>query len=152
VIESGKELFGNFTPQPLHPNPQPNGFLALAEYDMPSNGGNLDTVIDSQDSVWPRLKIWIDEHCYQHPQETCVSRPEELHALSEFHIDSISVVYSLSDKVDDNGNEFRYYALINPDKTHSDLVHHPYHHKYKYNAQHSGRDDRKAYDVYLLMN
>ena len=106
VITSGAEMFGNFTAQPSSPNP--NGFLALATYDDPANGGNGDGIIDSRDQIFSKLRLWIDAN------HDGICQPGELHTLPEMGVFALSLDYSLSGHTDQFGNAFRYSARVNP--------------------------------------
>ena len=128
LINSGSELFGNFSPQPK--SLFPNGFAALAEYDKEENGGNGDGIIDNRDAIFSELRLWIDSN------HDGISQPDELFKLPDMGLFSISLAYKESRRVDQFGNLFRYRSEIN--------------------VFHEQRDQSKAspvaYDVFLTTN
>ena len=104
LVDSGRELFGNATPQPRVA--EPNGFLALAEYDRSSKGGNQDGWIGLQDAVYPALRLWQDGN------HNGVSESSELHSLTELGVRRLDLDYQGSRRVDQYGNRFRYRAKV----------------------------------------
>ncbi|MBI2678384.1 MAG: hypothetical protein HYX28_06355 [Candidatus Koribacter versatilis] len=122
-IEDGRELFGNYTLQ--DPSGAPNGFLALARYDLSENGGNGDGTIDQSDNVFSTLRFWRDSN------HDGVSQPDELLPLQRVGIQSVSLEFKMSARRDRFGNMFRYRStvkVLNPN---------------------GATIDRNAYDVFL---
>lgn len=104
TVNSGAELFGTA-------RGARNGFEVLRRYDQFADGdvyygGNEDGVIDSQDAVWPYLKIWVDRN------HDGISQASEVVSLASAGVMAISLQYRATSKHDRFGNEFRFQGSI----------------------------------------
>jgi hypothetical protein len=123
-IDSGQELFGDYTAQP--PSTARNGFAALAVFDAAAEGGNGDGVIDAADGIFPHLRLWQDAN------HNGLSEPQELRTLPSLGLTRLHLDYKESRRVDEHGNSYRYRAKVDDGK--------------------GSKVNRWAWDVFLLRN
>ena len=70
------------------------------------NGGNSNGLIDTGDSVYDHLRLWIDAN------HNGLSESEEIFSLRQMGIFKIDLHYRPSSYVDANGNHFRYKSRL----------------------------------------
>jgi hypothetical protein len=91
VINDGRELFGSGTRLP-NGTQAADGYAALAQYDA-----NHDGVIDANDAVFAKLKVWVDA------DTDGTTDAGELKTLAELGIASLNL-NALNAKGNENGN------------------------------------------------
>jgi hypothetical protein len=107
TIDDGTELFGNYCNQPTPPaGTLKNGFIGLAEFDKPENGGNGDGKITKKDTVFKKLRLWQDKN------HNGISEPEELSKLRALDVVAVFLDYQESNRTDGFGNRFKFRAKV----------------------------------------
>ena len=91
-VTNGSELFGVGTLMPDGSRGR-DGFAALAVYD-----GNGDGVVDANDDVWNRLRIWVDAN------HDGVCDPGETGPIHKYGVREIQITAVSSNVTDDAGN------------------------------------------------
>lgn len=110
-IDNGTELFGEGTEIiGKQGKKATHGFIALAQYDSASLGGNVDGFITKDDDIWNQLLLWVDSNA------DAVTQSSELLKLGEFQITSIplepKVVKSGFERFDESGNLIPYWQWV----------------------------------------
>lgn len=98
TIDSGHELFGDRT-RMMDGSPAPNGFVALAQYDVDGDGE-----INARDGIWSALRLWIDAN------HDGVSQPPEVTPIDSSVIAGLRFDFRTTGGRDPHGNLFRYRA------------------------------------------
>lgn len=113
-VNDGRDLFGNSTPLSwtYQGSSAPNGFSALAFFDLPESGGNSDGWIDKYDQISYDLRLWFDRN------HDGISQPEELMPLHECGVEAIELTTHESNRTDAYGNVYHLRARVILDAAH----------------------------------
>ncbi len=101
AVDDGAELFGNFTPL-IDGTTAENGYIPLAEFDLPALGGDGDGWIDSDDVIYGELRLWIDRN------HNGISEYDEILSLADAGVRRIRLHYLTTPLRDGHGNYLRY--------------------------------------------
>ncbi|HEY7377410.1 MAG TPA: hypothetical protein VH542_01880 [Steroidobacteraceae bacterium] len=104
VVDNGGELFGVGTPMVFEASEAPNGFVGLAQYDLPALGGNDDGYITSADAIWPSLRLWRDRNA------DAISTADEMFTPARFGILAFDTIPRFNKRYDAAGNVLPYWA------------------------------------------
>ena len=100
-IDNDQELFGDATIL-KDGSVAEHGFEALAQYDLPENGGNGDGQITANDEIFESLLLWSDSNL------DGISQGEELEPAPTSALQSISLRYRETQQTDEFGSWFRF--------------------------------------------
>ncbi|HJQ40363.1 MAG TPA: hypothetical protein VKB93_24730 [Thermoanaerobaculia bacterium] len=91
-VTNGSELFGVGTVMPDGSRGR-DGFTALSRYD-----GNADAVLDANDDIWPRLRIWVDRN------HNGICDPSETGPIAAYGVKTIDITPAVVRWNDNAGN------------------------------------------------
>lgn len=104
IIDDGTELFGVGTRLFFEGGTASNGFIGLAQYDLPELGGNDDGLITRADQIWSELYLWNDKNADGKSVLSEMSRPADAGLLS------FETIPKMRKYHDEAGNVIPYWA------------------------------------------
>ncbi len=105
IVDDGSELFGSGTRLILEGDALAlNGFLALAQFDLPGLGGNDNGQIDHEDDIWSVLNLWTDLNA------DAVSTPNEVRHIEIIGLSRLGIIPRTNGRIDEHGNGLRFWA------------------------------------------
>jgi hypothetical protein len=102
-VDDGMELFGDAVRLP-DGSTSVQGYEALAQFDVPSQGGNGNGVVDVGDRNYAKLWLWTDAN------HNGISEGNELERLIKKGVFAISLDFKTSGEVDEYGNVLAFTA------------------------------------------